>query len=74
MTEDHELIASARRRLGLTQAQLADILGVTVQTVKRWEMNPLTCPSHRRAPETILRVIGWMLEKGRPKTWPKGVE
>ena len=39
-------IRSARRRIGLTQAQLADKLEVNQTTVARWEAGALT-PNHR---------------------------
>ena len=36
-------IAANRKRLGLTQDQLAEKLGITAQAVSKWE-NDLSCP------------------------------
>ena len=36
-------IAAARKRLGMTQDQLAEQLGITAQAVSKWE-NDLSCP------------------------------
>lgn len=32
-----ELVAAARARLGMTQAELSELLGPSERTVKRWE-------------------------------------
>lgn len=37
MAEAAELVRETRHRLGLTQAQLAQKLGVSYQSVNRWE-------------------------------------
>ena len=49
-----------RRRLGLTQAQIAEQLGVAWNTVARWEMGI------RRIPEMAVRLLG-RLEQDRKK-------
>ena len=43
-------IATARKRLGLTQDQLAEKLGITAQAVSKWE-NDLSCPDISMLPK-----------------------
>lgn len=57
-------IAVARRRLGLTQAQLASMLGVTKMSVWHYENDRV------RPPLTILRLLRAFLEGYRPSDWP----
>jgi len=48
-----------REHLGLTQTELADILGVKMNTVYRWESGILTVPkSIELAMETVERKFG----------------
>lgn len=37
MTMDHSFFMAWRKRTGLTQARLAEILNVSISTVKKWE-------------------------------------
>ncbi|HQU25451.1 MAG TPA: helix-turn-helix transcriptional regulator [Acidimicrobiales bacterium] len=46
-----DIVLEARRRAGLTQAELADRLGIARSTVARWEMRR-TLPSY----ETLVEV------------------
>ena len=46
-------IAAHRRRLGLTQDRLAELLGVTAQAVSKWE-NDQSCPSSTVASTVML--------------------
>jgi len=47
-------IKAIRARLGLTQKQLADLLGVTLCTVGRWEANIRPCS--RQASTSLRRL------------------
>ena len=68
---DPEAFKAARRKLGLTQSELAHVLGTTPQTVRKYEM-----PDHRSTARGVnpiaARVIGWLLAGFRPPEWPKG--
>ena len=49
-------LKSKREKMGLTQTELADILGVKMNTVYRWESGILTVPkSIELAMETVER-------------------
>ena len=67
----HKLCRSVRERLGITQAQLAEIMGVTETTIIRWEADPNTSPHAREMSPTAQRVLFWMLQPGRPAVWPR---
>ena len=45
-----------RRMLDLTQQQLADMLGVTSQTIYLWE---------RKGPPLVAQAAIWAIERGR---------
>ena len=49
-------IAAHRRRLGLTQDRLAELLGVTAQAVSKWE-NDQSCPDISLLPK-LSQVFG----------------
>ena len=52
-------LKNKREKLGLTQTELADILGVKMNTVYRWESGILTVPkSIELAMETVERNQG----------------
>jgi DNA-binding transcriptional regulator YiaG len=59
----------ARLSLGLTAAQLADILGKDIATVQRWE-TPAYKTSARKPDPTAVRVLQWMVDGFRPPQWP----
>jgi transcriptional regulator with XRE-family HTH domain len=63
-----------RRQLGWTQTQLADAVGVTRNTVARWERDEL---GMRATAERLIQVIAAehtlaKRAKGKPKTTKKG--
>ena len=59
-----------RRKLGLSQAQLAHLLNVDARTVRRWEDD-----SGSRPPNPIAcRVLEWLKEGFRPPEWPDDLE
>jgi transcriptional regulator with XRE-family HTH domain len=43
---DGEELKGEREKLGLTQVQLAEELGVNVTTISRWERNVRSIPAH----------------------------
>ena len=60
---------AARRRLGLTQAQLGRILDTAPQTIRKWEAHDGA--STARAPNPVAaRVMRWMLDGFRPPEFP----
>lgn len=65
----NELVHAARLHMGLSQAALADLLGVRENTVWRWELPP-DRGQHRKMPETAARLLVWMCQSGRPAVWP----
>ncbi|WP_420415146.1 helix-turn-helix domain-containing protein [Roseibium sp.] len=60
---------AARKKLGLTQPQLARILAVNLTTVQRFEMSP-DKPSASKVNPTAARVMDWMLAGYRPPEFP----
>ena len=65
----HDEIRKARVRLGLTQAQMADMLETDPQSVRRWEMPP-EATTHRKVPVRARRLIKAYLSGYRPPDWP----
>ena len=59
----------ARRKLGLTQAQLGVILDTAPQTIRKWEMDE-TCSTARSVNPVAARVMQWMLDGFRPPEFP----
>jgi DNA-binding transcriptional regulator YiaG len=59
----------ARRRLGLTQAQLGAILDTNPTTIRRWEMAG-DARSARPPNPVAAQVMRWMLSGFRPPEWP----
>lgn len=58
----------ARRKLGLTVSDVANILGVEPRTVRKWEAE--TGTNARPPNPTAARVMLWMLDGWRPPQWP----
>ena len=54
-------LRSIRKRLGWTQAELAEALGVAENTVARWERD------ERAIAEPVARFIGSIAAKRKPK-------
>ncbi|MBY5988198.1 helix-turn-helix domain-containing protein [Roseovarius atlanticus] len=67
MTPDE--FKGARRKLGLTQAQLGAILNTDPATIRRWEMAP-DVKSARPPNPVACQVMAWMLGGYRPPEWP----
>jgi DNA-binding transcriptional regulator YiaG len=68
MTPDK--IRQARIKLGLTQAQMAEMLETDAQSIRRWEMQP-DAATHRKIPVRAERLIMAYLSGYRPEDWPK---
>jgi DNA-binding transcriptional regulator YiaG len=60
----------ARRKLGLTQAQLGAILDTAPQTIRKWEMSEDRSTSRSVNP-VAARVMEWMLNGYRPPEFPR---
>lgn len=67
----HDEFKAARKTLGLTQGQLAELFGVTLHTVQRWEMSSDKKSSIALHP-TAATAMRWLLDGFRPPEWPKG--
>lgn len=68
MTPDE--FKEARRKLGLSVSQIADMLGVSHQHARRWTADP-GAGSYRPINETVERLLQAYLDGYRPKDWPK---
>lgn len=66
---DHLELKEARRKLGLSVAQMAAMLGVKDQHVRRMESAP-DLESARPVNGTTERLIRAYLDGYRPKNWP----
>lgn len=62
-------IKEARQSLGLTQAQLAQLLDTSDHVVRRLEMTP-DKSSHRTPAPRMVRLITAYLDGYRPSDWP----
>lgn len=67
---DQREFKTARKRLGLTLAEAAHIMGVDSRTVRRWEADPETTKNARAPAPTAVRVMHWMLDGFRPPEFP----
>lgn len=68
MTPDQ--MRKARKDLGLTQAQMADMLDTDAQSVRRMEMQE-TASTHRKPAVRMQRLIEAYMAGYRPKDWPQ---
>ena len=66
-----EEFREARLRLGLSVAQLADMLGVSHQHARRMTIGP-DKGAHRPINPTVTRLLQAYLEGYRPHDWPRG--
>lgn len=53
----HRLIREGRERLGLTEQQFAEAVGVTRSAVQQWEREGGTAPNRKKQPD-VARVLG----------------
>ncbi|MBI3800222.1 MAG: helix-turn-helix transcriptional regulator [Deltaproteobacteria bacterium] len=60
MTRDE--LKALRARLGLTQYELAEKVGVARNTINRWEMGI------RRIPEPVARLVDYLAKEVRAET------
>ena len=60
---------AGRKRLGLTQAELARILDTAPQTIRKWEM-PEENSTARGVNPVAAQVMRWMLAGFRPPEFP----
>lgn len=64
-----EEISAAIDQLGLTQVQLAAVMGVRVATISEWLMSP-DKPRARSPSATSQRLLRAYLDGYRPDDWP----
>jgi len=67
MTADQ--FKEARLELGLSQAQLGEVLDTSARTVRKWEngeraINPV-------AAQAMIWMTDWVLDRRYPAAWPK---
>jgi len=67
---NHRQFKRARERLGLTVAELADVLGHNRVTIYRMERSP-RCSSYRPVPEKTELLMQAFLQGYRPPNWPE---
>ena len=65
----HSEFTQARRKLGLSVVQMADMLGMHPIQVRRMEASPKVA-SHRAVTPTTLRLLTAFLAGYRPADWP----
>ena len=72
-----DVIRFRREKVGLDQASLARRIGVTQQTISRWERSPRLPPAHHFlslasaldvAPTELLATLGYVREDDPPPT------
>lgn len=66
---NHKQFRRARLCLGLNQAQMGAMLGITWQQVSRYEMDPET-PTSRAVSPMAARLMRAYVEGYRPCDWP----
>ena len=67
---EHDEFKAGRRRLGLTQKQLGQILDTAPTTIRKWEM-PDDNSTARGVNPIAARVMRWMLAGFRPPEFPR---
>ena len=68
---NHNEFRAAREALGLTQVQLAKILGVTPRAISHWEADPDRVATARKPYPTAVKAMEWMLDGFRPPEFPR---
>lgn len=56
-----EIISKLRREKGMTQKELADMLGITDKAVSKWERD-IACPDTQTIPK-LAEILGMSVEK-----------
>lgn len=59
-TEQAKLLRAAREKLGVTSEELAELLGVSLPTLRNW-LHPATSKAHRGMPETAKLLLAYRL-------------
>ena len=59
-----------RHALGMTQHQLAVLLGTKERTLRKWEADPARVATALPVPLLVANVMSWILAPGRPGDWP----
>lgn len=60
---------AARRKLGLTLAELGHVLDTDPRTIRRWETDATNATARSVNPIAAL-AMGWFLAGFRPDNWP----
>lgn len=68
MERDSFDLRRQRRALDLSQEELGDFLGVSVNTISRWETGALMI-RHPRMLRLAIDTIAGLLERGTPRIW-----
>lgn len=67
---NHDDFKAARAALGLTQVELAEILGVTPRAISHWEADPDRVATAHKPYPTAVKAMEWMLGGFRPPEFP----
>ncbi len=67
---NHTDLREARKSLGLTPQQMADLTEVDVSSVYKWERDP-AMKTARPAPVRVARLVQAYLSGFRPADWPE---
>ncbi len=59
----------ARRKLGLSQRELGELLNTSPVTIRKWETDAENASSRKPNP-VASKVMGWLLDGFRPPDFP----